>query len=414
MTEQVDQISFPQSRWEKLRQTPRPVLVLSALYLFLPVVMYFNPTGLVLWVFCGALALPHWREWQKHFRFEQIGWPARAAILLIAWAVISLTWSPVDASEKIYWIIAYVIFGSAFVFSIQSLPDDQRLSVRRMTLICVVLSSFLLFSEAMTELALSDFFAGGTAEERELRAARSVAAFVALSWPLLGVMAIGRSDLDAIPGTIAAGITLCALGVAAFQLQGFASLLALTFGGFAMLLVYWRAKLGLSIIAIFVFSYVIFAPTIHMLPIANALGNLPFSIPPEWEIQAHIWEATAERVFQNPIFGMGFDASRALGDVELIIRTERLEAISLNPQNLFLQIWLELGLVGICFISVLIGSIFIHIWFCQTKPLHAALLAAAFVSYLTEAALNFEAWETWWVITAWVVAGTTFFAPRNV
>ena len=126
MTEQTQNIPFTQMIWEKLRHTSRPVLVLSMLYLMLPVVMYFNPTGLVLWVFCGALAAPALPIWREHFRWDHIGWSARAAILLIVWAIISLTWSPVDASSKIYWIIAYVIFGSVFVLSIQATAMTKR------------------------------------------------------------------------------------------------------------------------------------------------------------------------------------------------------------------------------------------------------------------------------------------------
>jgi exopolysaccharide production protein ExoQ len=400
--------------WDRLLQYPRPVLVLGGLYAILPFIMYFSPKGLVVWVVLAIFALPPVDNWKGELSLLRMSLLTKAMLALLIWTAISLIWSPVQASEKILRMTIFLAFGGAFIYSIASLNVQNRQIVRNVVLVCISLTAALLLIEALSGLALSRLFTGADLDERMLRAGRSVAAIIAISWPLLGVLAIGRSKLNTVAGTIVAGIALCAIGLAALQLQGFASLLSLTLGGFALLIVNWHPRAGLIIIGILVFGYLIFAPTIHMWPLESNLNDDAFPTPLSWEHRFHIWNAAAERIFEHPITGLGFDASRSLGDVELILRGQRLSAMPLHPHNMFLQIWLELGLIGVTFTGIILWAIFKQLWLRQRHPLQVGLLSAALVSYLIEAMLNFGAWQTWWIATAWITAGTSLFAPRRV
>ena len=72
-----------------------------------------------------------------------------------------------------------------------------------------------------------------------------------------------------------------------------------------------------------------------------------------------IWSFSKENVLKEPLFGNGFYSSRKLGESNEITNQDniKLPAIPLHPHNTTIQIWLELGLIGIALYFILLVSI---------------------------------------------------------
>ena len=62
-----------------------------------------------------------------------------------------------------------------------------------------------------------------------------------------------------------------------------------------------------------------------------------------------IWSFSKQKILERPLFGHGIFSSRDIGDQYKILDNvnQILPAIPLHPHNNILQIWLELGVVGI-------------------------------------------------------------------
>ena len=397
-----------------IRSLSRQALVLGTLYLILPFIIYFAPNILAYWVVAAILAIPSQNQWSKVVPRLSLGLATRAMAMLMIWIALSLIWTPVDSAGKALNLLTFAMFGAGFVFAILGLTEADRLLVRNATLFGFMLAALCISIDIVTNFGISRLALGREWSPNTSNLARSVAALVAISWPLLGVLAIGRSRLSVSQGTAVAGLALIALIFASFQLQGLISLLAFGLGGLTLLLVHWKPSLGLSVIGLVFISYLVLAPTIHMLPLATALAEMPIQTPLAWEYRFEIWHSTALQIFENPGIGLGFDGSQSLNEVVLVMRGLERPAIPGHPHNLFLQIWLELGIVGVALFATLLIGILAFIWSKMRSPLQAGLLTAALVTYLIQAVLNFGTWEAWWIATAWITAGTCFFAPRRL
>jgi O-antigen ligase len=125
-----------------------------------------------------------------------------------------------------------------------------------------------------------------------------------------------------------------------------------------------------------------------------------------------IWSYTSEKIKENIFFGKGLYSSRKLGEtdtIKLVDKTRDNEtilypSIPLHPHNNVLQIWLELGLVGI----FLFLSLHLYLWAFLCKKLNLnnirdIIIALPFFSVLIVNQISFGAFQTWWL------AATAYF-----
>ena len=204
-------------------------------------------------------------------------------------------------------------------------------------------------------------------------------------------------------------IRLCGLSIARISQPG-----GLHIRGIRLALGPYDARFGLFLIGAAALTYLFLAPVVHMIPISETVEGTLLQLPMSWEYRLQIWGNAAQAIYQQPVIGLGFDAADTLGDAALQMRGMEWPAMPLHSQNMVLQIWLELGLVGISLIGILFLSLLSFIWYRMRYPLQAGLLTAALVSYSLEAVLGFGMWDTWWVATAWITAGTALFAPQRM
>ena len=113
-----------------------------------------------------------------------------------------------------------------------------------------------------------------------------------------------------------------------------------------------------------------------------------------------IWSFSKQKVLERPLFGHGIFSSRGIGDQYKIINYENkiLPAIPLHPHNNILQIWLELGAIGIIlfyiFLCIFINKIY------QIKKInrqYAAFSLASLFQIFLIGQFSYGFWQTWWI-----------------
>lgn len=220
-----------------------------------------------------------------------------------------------------------------------------------------------------------------------------------------------------------------ALALAALGRQGLGIALALVF---ALACTAWTASsatLGMAVSLVILTLSVWMPVTVRRLLMASTLFAFALVIPLAIVAYDHggthaqglkrsgqhrmeIWRFAAEKSLERPLFGHGFDSSRAVpnGNEVSAFQAPDKPIIPLHPHNGFLQIWLELGLVGVVLSSValLFGLRAVGRWPTVTGRYALAGYAAAFVI----AGLAFGIWQSWWLATlAFSVASCHAMAP---
>ncbi|NMM46735.1 O-antigen ligase family protein [Rhodospirillaceae bacterium KN72] len=161
-----------------------------------------------------------------------------------------------------------------------------------------------------------------------------------------------------------------------------------------------------------------------LVPFGNS--GLEASMGPNALHRLAIWQFVAESVADALWIGHGLDSSRTIpgGDAlvpdgflgsavrslpqwEDLMERENAELLPLHPHNLALQVWLELGGVGVFLVSTFYVFLVRSICFGKNRPLiYRAGLMALLVYTLIIGFLSFGAWQSWWVacqIALWMV-----------
>lgn len=137
-----------------------------------------------------------------------------------------------------------------------------------------------------------------------------------------------------------------------------------------------------------------------------------------------VWSFTSEQIYENFLFGKGIYSSRKIGETNKInlkqftydnnrdgIIDENEEgslisldyyysAIPLHPHNTTLQVWLELGLVGVFLYGILFLSLWRRIIYEKnTTRLKVSLLSGTALSIFLINQSSFGLWQTWWLST---------------
>lgn len=153
----------------------------------------------------------------------------------------------------------------------------------------------------------------------------------------------------------------------------------------------------------------IFSGTADKLP---SIAEEHFDLSTNETHRFYITRFALEHIAERPLFGHGFDSSRAIpgGKIEEFTNAP---ALPLHPHNAVLQIWLELGAVG----AVIAGAIVVFVFGGMRAFLNdratAASANSAFTAFVTIALLSYGIWQNWWLMTAWLAAMLVAVAART-
>ena len=141
------------------------------------------------------------------------------------------------------------------------------------------------------------------------------------------------------------------------------------------------------------------------------------SLDPSHTHRLFIWHSVTKQIFERFWTGFGFGSSRYRslvvdgGDITILRGTEKLVLFSpencLHPHNFMLQMWLELGAVGVALACIT----WIIYW--QNHYVKSTSYTIAFGgSALCVAATGISVWQSWWLILLVVLA--PIYKSRNI
>ena len=129
-----------------------------------------------------------------------------------------------------------------------------------------------------------------------------------------------------------------------------------------------------------------------------------------------IWQFASERILENPILGWGLNTARILpgGGQEVAIGMTHTEGttilgqtLPLHPHNALIQIWLELGLVGLTVFSALFFLLLAAIPCARAEREVCSVSIAALTAGFVISQLGFGFWQGWWLATLGIAAVLT-------
>jgi len=326
----------------------------------------------------------------------RITWsPAILACLMIlpAWALLSAAWAP-DPGRGIKGaiVLALELLGVAYLgWRAGVMADDLRLRILRVLAISMIASSILLWIEGMWNGVIwrATLEIWGADPWRSWIYNR-VACVLALFFPLVA------QGLWIRQYRTLAMVCMLACMAAILVLDSGAALAAVLVGAAVWCIVYGIPRRVAGPLAALVIAMVfLLAPAwvgwlghgVQMLE-----GNdVPFSTMH----RLRIWDFAVDRILEHPFWGWGMDASRVLPE-GFRQAMPNAELMPLHPHNFILQIWLELGLVGVAVVVMGLGFVALQL----ARPADARLRAggmAGMATALMAAAIGYGIWQSWWV-----------------
>jgi len=363
----------------------------------------------------------------------------------LVWCAVSSFWSfdTVFSLINVLMLVGSVFIGLIFVEGFRQLdPKQQQMVVLGLTIGLIVtaviaLSLGVIERTGLLKNLLSNE-AFGQVHNRLNRMARTATILALLVWPTAAwLVRLGRPKL--------AVIVLILVVPAVFISFDLAAKSALLAGALV-----WgaaRIRLGFTSIAL----AVIMVATILCSPLASR--HLPdSSVSAQWSwlpSSAHhrltIWTFVGQHIVQKPLFGWGFESSRDIpgGKDELVVVRHgacevpshqnmiavegladpvpfnciaREPRLPLHPHDAWLQIWLELGVVGTLLAAALLWRIATSVRrSAKGQRGSAALALATTTSAFVISSVAFGTWQNWWLCSIWVAVALTapLLTPRD-
>jgi len=386
-------------------------------FLFLPIGLY-APRGLAL-LFVLTAVLLIFQELVERRKLQFISWRFYLMTMAIPlYGAISSLWSITPAvSIKMSVVICGTIFIGMLLANNSILKDFEKKILFEKWFVAGGLIGFtLLFVENITNAGLSRF----AYELFGINDVRLVTNYPNQSGPVIFN-----------PGISAASLYLWPLGLILFRkfskfvfitVVGFcflgicigvptAPVLALIVGFSTMVITGLAKRFGLKLLILATAMYTLLAPVIPSL--------LPDPTDPQSSLSRYyvlsdihrymIWNTTYNHIKDKPIFGHGLDSTRALYShedritTEVVIRATGIrhkifaEPIPLHPHNAFLQVWLELGVVGAGLLAFFLVKILSLVQKVTRNHWEAAVCYGVFTSGLTISSLSYGIWQSWWL-----------------
>jgi hypothetical protein len=318
-----------------------------------------------------------------------VSWPALAFLALLAWAAVTLLWTP-DRADALARLTQFAMVTALFAGAIACMRQTSRRSDVNLIPIGVAIGAMTLVVEMLPDSPLAFLGSGRDSRIETQRAAMLIALLV---WPAFASLIVQSRPVLA---ACLAVVTFSAL----WMVHDLVVLTAFFTGALAFALCSWRPRGGTLVIGGLTLAMLLLAPLVGWL--MSRFGG--FLLPREGDTLVQLWRDVTYALPTHLLQGFGFDASNALerGASGIILG---------SPRNAALQIWLELGLIGAALAAGALVVTMLAIEQVDEKARPAALAvtaAAATMMYAGPAA-----WQSWWATAVGLTAITLSFLSRR-
>ena len=322
-------------------------LIFTLTLFLLPTIAVLSSKGVVpAFVLLSLCALFHarlkagrWPQWTA------MGKGVIISVALIAWMGLSALWSPDPEQALILTLRLLALIGCGFIFA-QSLKNRATgAKVMRVLPIGFALGIVVLIVENKAGAPLTGLFKEGWINPKHFKF--GAVFLTALGWFLLAQF---RDRLSPAMRLVALAGLLVLPFVSTSRSAQVANLLALGWFLFWHLLLvsevgvmkswtFLKVSLKAGVLLVFI--------TMPLLAVAlwhNVSSAQPEGLAASAHHRFFIWDNVARLIPDRPLIGAGFDASRHYNPSE---GRQIYAALPLHPHNAALQIWYELGVVGL-------------------------------------------------------------------
>jgi exopolysaccharide production protein ExoQ len=396
---------IPDPRQETVAK--HPLWVLAAVYALFGPVAAFAKMGTVPLLIFSLFAQTSVRSLIENLKQSMCSPIAFSIWILMTWCVVSFLWSDSVQALSLLRLILLILAAFLFVHTIRQIAVcDKKLLARILTGAVTFLLLVLLF-EGATDALLHRIVRPEDAAPRDgewvpylqMVAARGTA-FLA---PFCFIVAVLLKQISKRKWL---GVVFVALSLlAANRLPMDASALAIAIGCIAYALAWWKphimARLTFISLALFALSAPVLMTSVLTTENFEENGINP---PRAVEQRFEIWQYTSELILERPILGYGFDASREIGTEGVIIAGTNWAALPLHPHNAVLQIWLELGLIGVFAFLYTLWQLWRLFETQVENGTEIATFMAVLCAITTISFVSFGVWQYWWIAT-WALIG---------
>ena len=218
------------------------------------------------------------------------------------------------------------------------------------------------------------------------------------------VMALSRkirqNKSSIVPWIIGLGVVvMITLG----RLESLSAKVAFVGGALSFIMVSLAPRTSIRFIQLMVILLAIAEPIIA--PKIQPLDYINNGLPMSALHRLFIWHFAGEKAQENPWAGYGFYSSRDVPGGKNIIQLPNqslpMGSVYLpnHTHNSILQVWLELGYIGLVLYVLIIVSTLSWIAKEVRAPLQQALMVAMLMTYLGISLFAFNVWQEWWVAT---------------
>jgi O-antigen ligase len=314
-------------------------------------------------------------------------------LAFLAWTLIAFAWAP--ARPYANWLKAYGTVALTWIV-VRSLAAAPAAVVRRVGQLVVVGTAALfglLLVERLTGGALIGLVRSAESPERHFNIlSAGLALLTCLAFPAADLLWRRRGTwhrpLVLLFAVLALGISY-RMDAAPFGLAAAAAVYATVwYGGRAA----FAAVLGLLALAALAWGAIGTAAW-H----AGLHTWLAHAVAPNWGLRVEIWHRTWELITARPLLGYGFDAARAVGVPGAVPAGESPDVRFLHTHNGLLQIWLELGAVGVALFLAWAGAALAAADRRLPDREARATAAATIVAAAAFWEVSFGIWQGWWL-----------------
>lgn len=353
-------------------------------------------------------------------------WPPLLAgfALLLLWALVSAVWS-IEAmlSLERFGRLAVTVAGGLFLCAIAASRDADGQRAAGSAFVAGFLIAALL---AILFRVLVPAMPDGPGMARFIweRPLLSFGAIAVVFFFPLAAMLERRPLMPLVPVALVAAVAVVALR------GNSASLLALGIGVLACALVYLFGRRG--VLAVAVALPLLFVSSAAIVRTADApaiLKERGLTLPNSIGHRLIVWRFVYGKAQERPVMGWGLHTSRRMPDRETEVGDDpdyadimavtrffpeaKIEKIPMHPHNATLQLWLELGAVGLVLYAFLFG---VCLWGMSRLGLSRIALASGtggVVAVFVIGQVSFSAWQSWWLCTQFLAAAFFLFVVRK-
>jgi len=379
--------------------------LLFALFVLLPLTVVFGHRGVAPWLFIAALpAFARGDFWQSAFGalFDRLNLrdPLFAGLAALAffclWIFASGFWSPKKQPLLGFFVLGPALVGGSVVWFSLHL---NRLWSYRLSLafaISIAAGMGVLLLEGLTGGMLRSLLPPEDPSPDRIKDSIALGRGVTALAPSLFPAAV----IAAFLWRRLAAAGLLALGAAtAFSNVIEANSVAIVIGLGAGLVAYPTPRAAVMATAAILIAALALAPLAALIDVEAAFALIGDALPASWLQRLSIWQTAAAQIKEGLPFGFGADYTRIWQQSSPLIEVpgapRPLTARGLHPHNLFLQIWLELGLPGVVSFAVFLYCGARILCRADITRMTAAAIVGAVIAFFATILVDGSLWQVW-------------------